>query len=160
MVGSSQERPAVLMKRPDSARLLILATGADSVKLLELQASLTSQGHQVVTAASGPAALGEIREEIPDLVILDITRPGLSGPDLCDQIREAAPILPIIVLTSLASERDRVAALDLGADDCLTEPFGPDELLARIRAVLRRSRSHESFGATLEVGGFSLERDI
>jgi two-component system KDP operon response regulator KdpE len=112
-----------------------------------------------VTAASGPAALGEIREETPDLVILDMTRPGLSGPELCDRIRDAAPVVPIIVLTSQASERDRVAALDLGADDCLIEPFGPDELLARIRAVLRRSRSHQSPGAIHDVGDFSLDRD-
>src|SRR5215467_3991158 len=129
-----------MMTRPDSARLLILATGADPETLLELQASLASQGHQVVTAAGGTAALSEIREEMPDLVILDISRPGLFGPELFGQIRDAAPVLPIIVLTSHASERDRVAALDLGADDCLTKPIGPDELLARIRAVLRRSR--------------------
>jgi two-component system KDP operon response regulator KdpE len=149
-----------MMGRPDSARLLILATGADPDSLLELQASLASQGHQVVTAAGGAAALSEIREEMPDLVILDMTTPGLSGTELCDQIREAAPILPVIVLTSQASESDRVAALDLGADDCLTKPFGPDELLARIRAVLRRSRRHQSHGQPLEVGDFSIERDI
>ena len=149
----------MLMKRPDNARLLILATGADPGSLLELQANLASHGHQVVTAASGPAALGEIREETPDLVILDMTRPGLSGPELCDRIREAAPVIPIIVLTSNASESDRIAALDLGADDCLTIPFGPDELIARIRAVLRRSRLHQSPGAIHEIGDFSLDRD-
>jgi two-component system KDP operon response regulator KdpE len=139
--------------------LLILATGADPESLLELQSSLASQGHQVVTAAGGPAALSEIREEMPDLVILDMTRPGLSGPELCDRIRAAAPAIPIIVLSSNGSESDRVAALDLGADDCLAKPFGPDELLARIRAVLRRSRSHQSLGAIHEVGDFSLDRN-
>ena len=149
-----------MMGRPDSARLLILATGADPESLLELQASLASHGHQVVTAAGGPAALGEIREEIPDLVILDMTRPGLSGPELCDRIREAAPAIPIIVLSSNGSESDRVAALDLGADDCLTKPFGPDELLARIRAVLRRSRPHQGLAHALEVGDFCLEPEI
>jgi two-component system KDP operon response regulator KdpE len=148
-----------MMGRPDSARLLILATGADPESLLELQASLESLGHQVVTAAGGPAALSEIREEMPDLVILDMTRPGPSGPELCHPIREAAPAIPIIVLSSNASESDRVAALDLGADDCLTKPFGPDELLARIRAVLRRSRSHHGLGQALEVGDFSFDRN-
>jgi len=149
-----------MMGRPDSARLLILATGADPESLLELQASLASHGHQVVTAAGGPAALGEIREEMPDLVILDMTRPGLSGPELCDRIRETAPAIPIIVLSSNGSESDRVAALDLGADDCLTKPFGPDELLARIRAVLRRSRPHQGLAQALEIGDFRLEQDI
>src|SRR5262249_52384908 len=86
--------------------------------------------------------------------------PGLSGPELCNRIREAAPAVPIIVLSSAASERDKVAALDLGADDYLTKPFSLDELLARIRAVLRRSRSDRAQGATLEVGDFRLERDL
>jgi len=148
-----------MMGRSDSARLLILATGADPESLLELQASLASQGHQVVTAAGGAAALSEIREEMPDLVILDMTRPGLSGPELCDRIREAAPSIPIIVLSSNGSESDRVAALDLGADDCLTKPFGPDELLARIRAVLRRSRPHQGLAQALAIGDFHLEHD-
>src|SRR5262249_3506160 len=142
-----------------SARLLILATGPDTESLLDLQANLESEGHHVMTATSGPAVLNELREEMPDLIILDMATPGLSGPELCDRIREAAPVLPIIVLSSYVSEGEKVAALDLGADDYLTKPFSLDELLARIRAVLRRSRSHIP-GAALDVGDFRLERDL
>jgi two-component system KDP operon response regulator KdpE len=139
--------------------LLVLA-GADSQSLLTLRTNLASYGHQVTTAADGPAALREIRKEMPDLVILDMGTPGLSGPELCDRIREVAPALPIIIISSQASESDKVAALDFGADDFVTTPFSMDELLARIRALVRRSRLRPAPAGPLEVGDFTIERDL
>jgi two-component system KDP operon response regulator KdpE len=146
--------------RSSSAKLLIMAAGGDPESLRDLQATLASSGHEVVTASSSHAALSEIREEMPDLILLDMGMPGLLDPELCQRIRETSPAVPIIVLSTKASESDKVLALDLGADDYLTRPFSLDELLARIRAVLRRSVFNGTPAATQEVGDFSIERDL
>ena len=89
-------------------------------------------------ARSGEAALLQLREFLPDLVLLDINMPGMGGLETCRAIREASEV-PIIVLTVRSSEEDTVDALDAGADDYVTKPFGKQELLARIRAALRRN---------------------
>jgi two-component system KDP operon response regulator KdpE len=148
------------MMRSSGAKLLILAAGADPQSLGDLEANLASAGHEVMTASSGHAALHEIRKDMPDLIILDIAVPSLLDPELCDRIRDASPALPIIILSSKASESDKVVALDLGADDYLTKPFSIDELLARIRALLRRSTLNRTPTGPLEVGDFTIERDL
>jgi two-component system KDP operon response regulator KdpE len=99
---------------------------------------LTSQGYSVIEAKSGDEALETIRSEHPDLILLDVNMPGRSGIETCREIREAGDI-PIIILTVRNAERDKVQALDAGANDYVVKPFGADELLARIRATLRRS---------------------
>src|SRR5271169_2860254 len=101
---------------------------------------LTSQGYSVIEARSGDEALETIRHEHPDLILLDVNMPGRSGIETCREIREAGDI-PIIILTVRSAERDKVHALDAGANDYIVKPFGADELLARIRATLRRSVS-------------------
>jgi len=100
--------------------------------------NLRARGFTVYEAANGLEALGVWESEQPDL-ILDIMMPRMDGLEVCRRVRERSPA-PIIVLTALDSESDKVAALDLGADDYLTKPFGVEELLARVRAVLRRVR--------------------
>ena len=100
--------------------------------------TLTSHGYTVVEAASGEEALEKLRSERPDLIILDVNMPGISGIETCAEIRTSSDV-PIIMLTIRNSERDKVQALDAGADDFVVKPFGVQELMARIRAALRRS---------------------
>jgi two-component system, OmpR family, KDP operon response regulator KdpE len=100
--------------------------------------TLTSHGYSVMEAASGEEALEKIRSERPDLILLDVNLPGVSGLATCAEIRTSSDV-PIIMLTIRNSERDKVEALDAGADDYVVKPFGVQELMARIRAALRRS---------------------
>jgi two-component system KDP operon response regulator KdpE len=103
-----------------------------------LHASLTAQGHDVFQAASGQEALAAVVAHRPDLVILDLGLPDLDGVEVTRRLREWTPI-PIIILSVREHEMDKIAALDAGADDYLTKPFGMGELLARMRAAIRRT---------------------
>jgi two-component system, OmpR family, KDP operon response regulator KdpE len=103
-----------------------------------MRTTLTSHGYSVVEASSGEEALEKLRAERPDLIILDVNMPGISGLETCAEIRTSSDV-PIIMLTIRNSERDKVQALDAGADDYVVKPFGVQELMARIRAALRRS---------------------
>jgi two-component system KDP operon response regulator KdpE len=102
-----------------------------------LRTSLAAQGFQVTEAADGRQALAEIESSAPDLVILDLGLPDIQGQDLIHTLRQQGSSLPILVLSSRADEQGKVEALDLGADDYVTKPFGTDELFARIRTALR-----------------------
>jgi two-component system, OmpR family, KDP operon response regulator KdpE len=106
--------------------------------LRALETTLRGAGYAVVTAASGEAALTQAAVRPPDAVVLDLVLPGKSGTEVCRQLREWSQV-PILVLSAVGDERDKVAALDAGADDYVTKPFGIDELLARLRAMLRRA---------------------
>jgi len=108
-----------------------------------LRTTLASQGYTVVEARSGDEALEEIRHERPDLILLDVNMPGRSGLETCSEIRATSDV-PIIMLTVRNTERDKVQALDAGADDYVVKPFGVEELMARIRAALRRVAPAES----------------
>jgi len=108
-----------------------------------LRTTLTSQGYIVVEARSGDEALEEIRHARPDLILLDVNMPGRSGLETCSEIRSTSDV-PIIMLTVRNTERDKVQALDAGADDYVVKPFGVEELMARIRAALRRVAPAES----------------
>jgi two-component system KDP operon response regulator KdpE len=108
-----------------------------------LLTTLTSQGYSVIEARSGDEALEKIRSERPDLILLDMNMPGRSGLETCREIRETSDV-PIIMLTVRNTERDKVQALDAGANDYIVKPFGADELMARIRAALRRFVPTES----------------
>src|ERR687888_532906 len=122
-----------------------------------LRTVLTSQGYQVQTAAEGEAALSSLNEWHPELVITDLYMPRMNGLELCKRIRAMSSV-PIIVLSVKGEERTKVEALDSGADDYVTKPFGMDELLARVRAALRRS-SADSEVASFEVGDFRVDLD-
>jgi two-component system KDP operon response regulator KdpE len=107
-----------------------------------LRAGLERNDYTVTLAASGEEGLDLAAEQLPDVVILDLAMPGMDGLEVCRQLREWSSV-PIIVLSVREGEKDKIAALDLGADDYLTKPFSLDELLARLRAVLRRAGSGE-----------------
>src|SRR5438105_10778474 len=120
--------------------------------------NLRHSGHEVVIAATADQAQSEIDRVLPDLVVLDWMLPGQSGLQLAKRWRGDARTreLPIIMLTARAEEGDKIAGLDAGADDYLTKPFSTNELMARIRAVLRR-KAPESLDTAVEVGGLVLD---
>jgi two-component system, OmpR family, KDP operon response regulator KdpE len=119
---------------------------------------LSGENYEVMEARSGEAALLRFREFLPDLVLLDLNMPGMSGLETCRTIRENSDV-PIIVLTVRHEEDEKVEALDAGADDYVTKPFGKHELLARIRAALRRSPASPAAGPRTFVAG-DLEIDF
>ncbi len=108
-----------------------------------MRTTLTSHGYTVLEARSGEEALEKMRSERPDLVLLDINMPGMGGLEVCREIRDRHDV-PIVMLTVRNTERDKVRALDAGADDYVVKPFGMEELLARIRAALRRATPAET----------------
>src|SRR5712671_2798013 len=119
-----------------------------------LRTVLTSQGYQVRTAAEGEAALSNFKEWNPELVITDLYMPHMNGVELCRRIRSISSV-PIIVLSVKGEERSKVEALDSGADDYVTKPFGIDELMARVRAALRRrAGAAEPESSSFEAGDF------
>jgi len=108
-----------------------------------LRTTLISHGYVVIEARSGDEALALIRAEHADLILLDVNMPGRSGLETCREIRSSSDV-PIIMLTVRNTERDKVQALDAGADDYVVKPFGAEELMARIRAALRRAAPSEA----------------
>jgi DNA-binding response OmpR family regulator len=100
---------------------------------------LGDAGYEVEEAADGRSGLRAAREHTPDAVVLDVMLPGMSGWEVCRELRDTHPLLPIVMLSALGDENDRVAGLQLGADDYVTKPFSPRELVLRVASVLRRS---------------------
>ena len=119
-------------------RILIVDDDLPIIKLLS--ANLKAEDYEVLTAMDGAAALETVERELPDLVILDIMMPKLDGVEVCRRLREWSHI-PIIMLSARGDEGDKVKCLDLGSDDYITKPFGASELIARVRAVLRRTEA-------------------
>ena len=124
-------------KKEDKRATIVVADDEQSI-LRTLKRNLTGRGYEVITAVDGEEALTKIEQVLPDLVVLDLMMPGMNGLEVCRRVREWSQV-PIIILSARDEERQKVEALDLGADDYLTKPFGTDELLARIRVALRRS---------------------
>ncbi len=126
-----------------------------------LRTGLKTHGYEVRVAADGVSALETFHDWHPDLVVTDLAMPNMDGLDLCRRLR-AISQLPIIVLSVRGEEKTKVEALDAGADDYVTKPFGMDELLARVRAQLRRATTPPITGgasAVLEVGDFRIDHD-
>jgi two-component system KDP operon response regulator KdpE len=113
--------------------------------LRALRAGLAARGYEVIGASDGEEALDKASTELPDAVILDLNLPRKSGLEVCRELRQWSSV-PIIVLSVRDAERDKVTALDLGADDYLTKPFGTDELLARLRVALRHAEARDGAG--------------
>jgi two-component system KDP operon response regulator KdpE len=135
-------------------RILVVDDEPQIVRALRV--GLTANGYEVIAAADGEVALDLAAATPPDAVILDLGLPGLNGLEVCRALREWSSV-PILVLSARTMEREKVAALDLGADDYITKPFGLDELLARLRAALRRSSSVLPTEAVLETGDIQLD---
>jgi DNA-binding response OmpR family regulator len=130
--------------------LIVEDEDAIAVPLAE---GLTREGFDVVRATTGAEALAAAE---PDVVLLDLRLPDMDGLDVCRQLRERSQ-LPIIIVTARGEEADRVVGLELGADDYVVKPFGVRELIARIRAVVRRSDEPERVAAALRIGGLEVD---
>jgi two-component system response regulator RegX3 len=119
---------------------------------------LRKEGFEVTVAATGPDALLEFERAGADIVLLDLMLPGLSGTEVCRRIRQTSSV-PVIMVTAKDSEVDKVVGLELGADDYVTKPYSPRELVARIRAVLRRGADTDAAPAALEAGPVRMDVD-
>jgi two-component system KDP operon response regulator KdpE len=119
---------------------------------------LRSNGYEVLSAMTGRAALDVVDRDKPDLIVLDLGLPDIDGIDVCREVRHTSSA-PIIVLSARGAESDKVGALDAGADDYVTKPFGAEELLARIRAALRRSDSAFGNSGPIVRGALTIDRE-
>jgi len=145
------------MTEPALARLRILVVDDEPAMVGAISALVGSAGHQVIAAYDGDTALRRVAEEAPDLILLDLAMPGRDGVEVCREVRRSSDI-PIIILTGESDELAKVEALDAGADDYVTKPFGRQELLARIRAVVRRRGiGVGDLGGERRVGGLTLD---
>lgn len=124
----------------------ILVVEDEPSLVFTLQDTLENEGYQVLVSSTGKDAMDMVRSERPDLLILDVMLPEVSGFEICKQIRDEKFTFPIIMLTARDQEIDKVTGLNIGADDYMTKPFGVKELLARIQARLRRANSYSKTG--------------
>lgn len=124
----------------DKTRYKILAVDDEKRMVRFIQLNLEQDGFQVITAYNGKEAIEQVRTQLPDLILLDIMMPDINGFEVLKKIREVNNV-PVIMLTAKGEEDDRIQGLELGADDYITKPFSPRELVSRIRAVLRRTKS-------------------
>jgi two-component system KDP operon response regulator KdpE len=140
---------------PNHRRILVVDDEAQITRVL--RTTLSSQGYDIRVANDGETALEIMKDWTPELVITDLSMPNMDGLELCRRIRTVSQV-PIIVLSVRGEERTKIQALDAGADDYVTKPFGIDELLARVRAHLRRAPAAGSEAPTLiEVGDFRID---
>jgi two-component system, OmpR family, KDP operon response regulator KdpE len=139
---------------PDHKHILVVDDEAQITRVL--RTSLSTHGYDIRVANDGETALEIVKDWTPDLVITDLAMPNMDGLELCRRLRTKTQA-PIIVLSVRGEERTKVKALDAGADDYVTKPFGMEELLARVRANLRRNRAEESESAPIEAGDFRID---
>ncbi len=139
-------------------RILVVDDEPDIVALVVYH--LAKEGYRVSSAANGSDALATARRERPSLIVLDLMLPGLSGFEVLEQLRadEATASIAVLMLTARKEEPDRIKGLSLGADDYLTKPFSPQELVLRVRAILRRSAAAPAAGELLTVGSMLIDR--
>lgn len=119
---------------------------------------LEKSGFRVLTAGDGTTALAAVRHDRPDLVVLDLNLPGMDGLDVCRALRRQS-VVPIIMLTARVEETDRLIGLELGADDYISKPFSPRELVARVRAVLRRVQGSVQPSSLIRAGDLEIDLD-
>jgi DNA-binding response OmpR family regulator len=132
------------------ARILIAEDESDMA--MGLKDNLQFEGYEIIVASDGEAALKATLEHSPDLVLLDIMMPKMDGLEVCRRIREAGYTIPILMLTAKSQEIDIVRGLEMGADDYITKPFSVRELLARLKAALRRTDAGKGLSRTLRIG--------
>ncbi len=139
-------------------RILVVDDEPDVLELVEY--NLSGAGFSVITASDGAEALAKIRTHQPDLVILDVMMPEMDGTELCKLLRRdpATADIPIILLTARAGEIDRVLGFELGADDYVTKPFSPRELVLRVKSLLRRGQISEEKSEVMTFGDLIIDR--
>jgi len=138
-------------------KILIVEDEKDIVKMLDY--NLKKEGFRTISAVDGEGALDLANREHPDLIILDLMLPGIDGLEVCKTLKKESRTssIPIIMLTAKSQEADKIVGLELGADDYVTKPFSPRELIARIKAVLRRMKEKDKLPEVLKVGGLTMD---
>lgn len=138
-------------------KILVVEDEKDIVKMLDY--NLKKEGFKVLTASDGEDGLALANRELPDLVILDLMLPGMDGLEVCKALKKESKTasIPIIMLTAKSQELDKVVGLELGADDYVTKPFSLRELIARIKAVLRRAKEKDKLPEVLRIGELMLD---
>ena len=137
--------------------ILIVEDEKDIVKMLEY--NLKKEGYKILVAHDGEDALDMANTKLPDLILLDLMLPGVDGLEVCKELKaeRKTSAIPVIMLTAKAQESDKVIGLELGADDYVTKPFSPRELLARIKAVLRRVKENDKLPEILKIGDLTMD---
>jgi phosphate regulon transcriptional regulator PhoB len=145
------------MRANSMKRIFIIEDDRDIVELVRY--NLSNEGFQVGAAYDGATGLATLKKTPPDLLLLDLMLPKLSGLEICREIRrdEALNSLPVLMLTARGEEADRVVGLEMGADDYVTKPFSPRELIARVKALLRRTELPADVPRTLEIGKLAID---
>jgi len=138
---------------------LILVVDDETRYVLTVKYNLEASGYDVITASDGKTAIELVATHSPDVVLLDVKMPAMDGMQVCKLIRQFSNV-PVIMLTALASERDKVNGLDSGADDYVTKPFGASELMARVRAALRRQETASQTQSTPSIRCGELEINL
>ncbi len=138
-------------------KILIVEDDKDIIKMLEY--NLKKEGFKVIHASDGEDALDLAVRQYPDLILLDLMLPGIDGLEVCKALKgeNKAAAIPIIMLTAKSQESDKVVGLELGADDYVTKPFSPRELIARIKAVLRRANDKEKLPDIVQAGDLKID---
>jgi two-component system response regulator RegX3 len=138
----------------DTGAVLLIEDDDDIAAMLRMH--VEREGFSFVHEPTGEGGLDQIRRAPPQVVLLDLGLPGIDGVHVARQIRESTHV-PILMITARDSETDMIVGLEVGADDYITKPFSPREVMARVHAVLRRSRTSQNSGATRAVGGFVID---
>ena len=140
-------------------RILLIEDDKDIVELVRY--NLEKDGFHVASSADGATGLAQVRKAPPDLVILDLMLPKLSGLDICKEVRKDVSLnrLPVLILTAKGEEADRIVGLELGADDYVTKPFSPRELVARVKALLRRAEPGSPSEKLIEIGALRIRSE-
>jgi len=158
MTSSAAER--VVMRRADGNPINVLVVDDEAVLAEMVSMALRYEGWNITTAADGASAISAARGTRPDAVVLDIMLPDMSGLDVLRQLREHSPHLPVLLLTAKDAVEDRIAGLTAGGDDYVTKPFSIEEVVLRLRALLRRTGvTTEDSGAQIVVGDLVLDED-
>jgi DNA-binding response OmpR family regulator len=142
---------------PDTPGARILIVEDESPMRMALHDMLAAERYRILTAADGEAGLAQALHEHPDLILLDVMLPKLDGYAICAELRRLSIDTPVLMLTAKAQVHDRVTGLDSGADDYLVKPFSTDELLARVRALLRRAQTPRHSVTTLTLGSITID---
>jgi len=138
-------------------KILVVEDEQDIVKMLEY--NLKKEGFRTLSVYDGEDALDSASREHPDLIVLDLMLPGIDGLEVCKTLKSESKTasIPIIMLTAKSQESDKIVGLELGADDYVTKPFSPRELIARIKAVLRRVKEKDKFPEVLKIGELKID---
>jgi two-component system OmpR family response regulator len=156
--GSDNDR--VVMRRADGKPINVLVVDDEPVLAELVSMALRYEGWDITTAGDGMSAISSARDNPPDVVVLDVMLPDMSGLDVLHELRQQIPGLPLLLLTAKDSVEDRIAGLTAGGDDYVTKPFSLEEVVLRLRALLRRTGvADEAGGAQLVVGDLVLDED-